>query len=1034
MSKIFNWDGRKGTLIDSVSKTKATAYHNPSFKKIDKGLAVDFVETAAQAIYWDSDKGDIGTNDFSLVIQFKLKGSSTSKWIFRKGGGGQVGYDIYYNSSGVVYVDLQDSNGRFAIPITGINYFDGKEHMLIFTADRDGNAVIRVDGQIVRSIAMSAVNGDLSNNTNLTIGASGKTGTDPSNSYVSRMIVHDELLTIQEINNYFEEFQHSFGITEQKRNFITPKPTDLSKEVDSKVGDETVTNGGFDSDTSWSKGTGWTISGGKANWSSGSSDRIYQIISLVSGQRYKFSFTISDSTSAIFNIILGSLSISSGYKTYGNGTYSEEFTFDGSGNQINIYSQYGSSNLSIDNVSIQPLTGLVAAYNMIPSNGKLIDISGNGNDGTISGAISTKDGMAFNGVDDIISSPYNTDLDFDLSSQSITVMARMKTTDSQADIIYKRKTSSDYNGFEFGIIGNELTGYISDGLTNSGFLTSNTTINDGKWHSCLIVYANTFMKFYVDGILNNTETYSAINDLSFDAPLQIASGKGLGIYKGEIQDVKIYNREFTPTEAQAYHNSFQEVTLRNSFSDDGADGIVKLPNDFTAGTGTYKINEFVMTEGELIKDISKNGDFSDGTTNWLAAGNHTQSIVNEELKVVASGAGGGSSNATTLSRTNYLETINTGHKYKWRFQARAESGTPTLRVRAPIEATNKVKDITLSTTMTYYEIEATDSGVENAYFSLLSAGTFYVDNISLIELAPLQSFDTGTKYLECDTAGTITTQSNQAYGAWEWDVYKGYAGNSPQVHFLNNNKLNYPSNSGYFWFINSLESVQLYEGGNNLLASASAYIDNYTWYRFKIARLASEGVFKDIETLQTSDMVNGNYTTFTSNGRYGFDAISDGSTIQDCGTADEIPITNGIKYLVELNIKKNSGSFPVVRLRGSLIAGTIISNNETLKEGRNSFILTATTSTTGVLSFKASSATDYSISGLTIRRIYDKDTFAVFIKGGTFGNDYTLVSTSGGSGDNPVQNSTYTTSNYCVLDLDQNDKITNLKFKSEVEQ
>ena len=46
---------------------------------------------------------------------------------------------------------------------------------------------------------------------------------------------------------------------------------------------------------------------------------------------------------------------------------------------------------------------------------------------------------------------------------------------------------------------------------------------------------------------------------------------------------------------------------------------------------------------------------------------------------------------------------------------------------------------------------------------------------------------------------------------------------------------------------------------------------------------------------------------------------------------------------------------------------------------------------------------DYEISGLTIRRIYKPDTFAVFIKGGDFGDDWTLIDTTGGSGPNPVK-------------------------------
>lgn len=49
------------------------------------------------------------------------------------------------------------------------------------------------------------------------------------------------------------------------------------------------------------------------------------------------------------------------------------------------------------------------------------------------------------------------------------------------------------------------------------------------------------------------------------------------------------------------------------------------------------------------------------------------------------------------------------------------------------------------------------------------------------------------------------------------------------------------------------------------------------------------------------------------------------------------------------------------------------------------------------------------------------------IRGGSFGSEYVLVSTTGGSGTNPVTDNTYTSSNYFVLDLDPGDRIANIQ-------
>jgi len=60
--------------------------------------------------------------------------------------------------------------------------------------------------------------------------------------------------------------------------------------------------------------------------------------------------------------------------------------------------------------------------------------------------------------------------------------------------------------------------------------------------------------------------------------------------------------------------------------------------------------------------------------------------------------------------------------------------------------------------------------------------------------------------------------------------------------------------------------------------------------------------------------------------------------------------------------------------------------------------------------------------------------FTAYIKGGSFGDTYTLIDPTGGSGTNPVTDNTYTTSNYIVADLDAGDKIKDIVIKKGVEQ
>jgi len=49
--------------------------------------------------------------------------------------------------------------------------------------------------------------------------------------------------------------------------------------------------------------------------------------------------------------------------------------------------------------------------------------------------------------------------------------------------------------------------------------------------------------------------------------------------------------------------------------------------------------------------------------------------------------------------------------------------------------------------------------------------------------------------------------------------------------------------------------------------------------------------------------------------------------------------------------------------------------------------------------------------------------FTSYIRGGAFGNNWTLINVTGGTGTNPFTDNTITASNYFVLDLDAGDKI-----------
>ena len=119
----------------------------------------------------------------------------------------------------------------------------------------------------------------------------------------------------------------------------------------SELGPELVTNGDFATDSDWTKGTGWSISGNAANASSaGSGQSLSQNSGILSGKIYKVVYTVSDYIEGGVYARIGNSG--TGTIRQENGTFTEYITQ--SGNSTIYFTAYsGSTTLKIDNVSVK---------------------------------------------------------------------------------------------------------------------------------------------------------------------------------------------------------------------------------------------------------------------------------------------------------------------------------------------------------------------------------------------------------------------------------------------------------------------------------------------------------------------------------------------------------------------------------------------------------------------------------------------------------------------------------------------------------
>lgn len=119
------------------------------------------------------------------------------------------------------------------------------------------------------------------------------------------------------------------------------------------LGSELIVNGGFDTDTDWTKGTDWQISGGKASHVSPYTySTIYQPNVLTTGGWYQAIWTFLDRTNNSAAIQYGGSGSMSTYKTT-NATFTE--TGRAVGTSFLVLGN-GSWDGSVDNVSVKPLT------------------------------------------------------------------------------------------------------------------------------------------------------------------------------------------------------------------------------------------------------------------------------------------------------------------------------------------------------------------------------------------------------------------------------------------------------------------------------------------------------------------------------------------------------------------------------------------------------------------------------------------------------------------------------------------------------
>ena len=219
--------------------------------------------------------------------------------------------------------------------------------------------------------------------------------------------------------------------------------------------------------------------------------------------------------------------------------------------------------------SYVPTNGLVGYW---PFNGNANDESGNGNNGTVNGAVLTSDrngssnsAYLFNGTTDYINILASNSLNFETNNKfsiSYWVKAQSLST-SQLSIVLNKQTSlgSTQDGWNSNIeTNNKCTLRIQNGTSTSSctFNSGSTLISPSIYYHVVQIFDNGTYKIYINNASVSQGSCAALigdntSNMFIGKPIWTApNAKGTN---GIIDDIAIYNRALTDQEVTNLYNS-----------------------------------------------------------------------------------------------------------------------------------------------------------------------------------------------------------------------------------------------------------------------------------------------------------------------------------------------------------------------------------------------------------------------------------------------------------------------------------------------
>ena len=248
-------------------------------------------------------------------------------------------------------------------------------------------------------------------------------------------------------------------------------------------------------------------------------------------------------------------------------------------------------------------TDQIGYWGLNETNGTVaVDSSGNGNDGTVSGATWTPAGqnqgcLSFNGLNSYVQISRAISNDFSLAFWVKTTQTGGTGQWWQGQGLVDGEVTGVANDFGTALCGAKLGFGVGDPDTT---VLSATSINDGAWHHCVATRqaATGALQVFIDGNLDNTGT---ANTNSLTAPPALRFGSlqtGVGFFNGDLDEIKIYNRVLGNQEIAAlYANSAATLGPPTNLTAVAGNAQVALRWNEAVASTSYQLNRATTSGG-----------------------------------------------------------------------------------------------------------------------------------------------------------------------------------------------------------------------------------------------------------------------------------------------------------------------------------------------------------------------------------------------------------------------------------------------------